>query len=261
MLAIVETIPQQLETVANLYPADMVAVQLRDIPRISFNINLALGPAFPQRIADVEICDIGGGIGLFSIGCAALGVKRSVLIDDFRDSVNLDVGDGILDLHRNYGVEIYSRDVLMSGINDIPGRFDAITSFDSMEHWHNSPKALFAQVMDKLKPNGIFVLGVPNCVNLRKRVTVPFGHGKWSSIASWYEEKTFRGHVREPDVDDLAYIASDMGLRDVKIWGRNWLGYYAANPLIRMVTHLVDQPLRLMPSLCADIYLTGRKPA
>jgi len=182
-----------------------------------------------------------------------------VLIDDFNDPVNIKTGESILDIHRSYGVEVFSRDVIVSGISDISGSFDAITTFDSMEHWHNSPKSLFAQVVEKLKPNGIFVLGVPNCVNMRKRLTVPFGVGKWSSMTSWYEEASFRSHVREPDVSDLRYIASDMGLRDVKILGRNWLGYYSTNPTIRVVTSLLDHPLRLRPSLCSYIYLTGRK--
>ena len=43
------------------------------------------------------------------------------------------------------------------------------------------------------------MVGVPNCVNLRKRLTVPLGRGKWSPMADWYEQPSFRGHVREPD--------------------------------------------------------------
>ena len=73
--------------------------------------------------------------------------------------------------------------------------------------------------------DGLFVLGVPNRVNLRKRVFVPFGYGKWSSMKDWYESPVFRGHVREPDVDDLRYIARDLHLRDWQVFGRNWLGY------------------------------------
>ena len=97
-----------------------------------------------------------------------------------------------------------------------------MTSFDSMEHWHHSPKRLFRQVSAQLlKPRGRFVLGVPNCINARKRLSVPLGIGKWSAIEDRYEEPEFRGHVREPDVADLRYIARDMGLKDVQIFGRN----------------------------------------
>ncbi|GBE00015.1 bifunctional 3-demethylubiquinone-9 3-methyltransferase/ 2-octaprenyl-6-hydroxy phenol methylase [bacterium BMS3Abin07] len=248
-----------LRNVTKQYPEDMVDQQVRDIPRISFNINIALHAIKDKPHTELEICDLGGGIGLFSIGCAAYGMKRTVLIDDFDDSVNHRVGASILDLHKGHGVEVISRDVVEEGIHDIAGNFDIITTFDSMEHWHHSPKNLFHEVIDKLKPGGVFVLGVPNCVNMRKRITVPLGIGKWSGMQEWYEVDKFRGHVREPDVNDLKYIARDMELVDVTIYGRNWLGYYSANQAIRFATKITDYPLRLKPSLCSDIYLVGKK--
>ena len=176
------------------------------------------------------------------------------------DAINREIEPTIFDIHRSYGVEVEPRDVIATGILDIDGSFDAITSFGSMEHWHNSPKTLFAQVTAKLKPGGLFVLGVPNCVNLRKRLTVPLGSGKWSSMVDWYEEPIFRGHVREPDVDDLLYIARDMGLVDVRIKGRNWIGISSPRLPIRVATRLIDYPLRLMPTFCANLYLIGHKP-
>ncbi len=244
---------------ANQYPKDMIDGQLRDVPRISFNIGVALDAAKPKHHSELEICDLGGGIGLFSVGCAAYGLKRTVLVDDFDDSVNHRVGASIFDLHRRFGVEVVELDVVANGILDIEGTFDIITTFDSMEHWHHSPKWLFHQAVEKLNAGGVFVLGVPNCVNMRKRFGVPLGIGKWSEMQDWYEADKFRGHVREPDVSDLKYIARDMGLTVIKIYGRNWLGYYSPNPLIRLATKFMDYPLRLKPSLCSDIYLVGRK--
>lgn len=238
--------------VADSYPPGMVASQRRDTARIAFNISLALHGRDPKGLS---VCDIGGGVGLFSTGCAALGMKVT-LVDDFNDPVNHRLGSEQLAVHQRLGVRIESRDVLKTGIADL-GSFDIVTSFDSMEHWHNSPKALFKQIAASLRPGGRFVLGVPNCVNLRKRLTVPFGIGKWSQMSEWYEEPTFRGHVREPDVSDLHYIAKDMGLRDVEIHGRNWLGYTSRFAFVRAGNFLVDVPLRMFPALCSDIYLAG----
>jgi len=248
-----------LKNIASQYPQDMVDGQLRDIARISYNISISLDAAKQKPHSELEICDLGGGVGLFSVGCAAYGMKRTVLVDDFDDSVNHRVGASILDIHRRHGVEVVSCDVVESGLLDIAGKFDIITSFDSMEHWHHSPKKLFHEVVEKLNPGGVFVLSVPNCVNMRKRITVPLGSGKWSGMQDWYEADKFRGHVREPDVSDLRYIARDMGLVDIKIYGRNWLGYYSASQLIRSATKIIDYPLRLKPSLCSDIYMIGRK--
>lgn len=248
-----------LDRVATEYPPEMRNEQIRDIPRIAFNIGLALGAAAPKPPTDLEICDLGGGIGLFSLGCAAMGFRRAVLIDDFSDSVNQGPQDPILDLHRRKGVEILSRDLVLEGIETLDGHFDVITSFDSMEHWHQSPKRLFQGVVRKLKPGGAFILGTPNCVNIRKRMTVPFGFGKWSAMQDWYEAQTFRGHIREPDVDDLRYIARDMKLIDCQIIGRNWAGHRSSKAVIRLATKFSDALLRLRPSLCSDIYLVGMK--
>ncbi|MCE0482643.1 MAG: class I SAM-dependent methyltransferase [Methylacidiphilales bacterium] len=249
-----------LTRVAREYPPSLVPEQVGDVPRIKFHIEYVL-KAFPdRRPGDLSLCDLGGGIGLFSVGCAAAGFGRVVLVDDFRDRVNKEESSGsVFSVHEKYGVEVVSRDVIASGIADLGGGFDAITSFDSMEHWHHSPKRLFRQVMTALKPGGLFFLAVPNAVNARKRLTVPLGLGKWSSMESWYEEEIFRGHVREPDVDDLRYIARDMGLIEVEIIGRNWLGMNNHRAWVRAMSALADRPLRLWPSLCSDLYLAGRK--
>jgi SAM-dependent methyltransferase len=245
----------KLRDVARLYPADMQAEQIADAERVAFNIRLALGQQSPSHLS---ICDLGGGVGLFSVGCKAIGFARSVLIDDFRDPVNLAKGDSVLDLHRSFGVEVHSRDIVAEGMG-VEATFDVITSFDSMEHWHNSPRMLFQEVTRKLKPNGRFVLGVPNCVNLRKRLTVPLGYGKWSGFDEWYHRDMFRGHVREPDVSDLRAIAADMGLVNTQIIGRNWTGHASPKTITRIAARIMDLPLRAFPNLCGDIYLVGWK--
>ena len=100
---------------------------------------------------------------------------------------------------------------------------------------------------------------MPNCVNLRKRITVPFGFGKWSSMSSWYEQEKFRGHVREPDVSDLIYMANDIKLTNIKIYGRNWLGLTSNNKFIRVLSRMIDPILKFFPSLCSDLYMVGTK--
>jgi SAM-dependent methyltransferase len=246
-----------LRSIAVRYPAELVSEQLADVKRIAFHIGLVI----VEQGSDITICDIGGGIGLFSIGCAALGM-RSILVDDFRDRVNdLAFGTAALDLHRSYGVEVMARDVIAEQRLDLPTAvLDVATTFDSMEHWHHSPKRLFTSARDALRPGGLFVLGVPNCVNLRKRLTVPLGIGRWSPMEVWYEQEVFRGHVREPDIDDLRYIARDMELTDVHIFGRNWMGRASQSTAKRRMTMVADRTLQRLPSLCSDIYMTGRKP-
>jgi SAM-dependent methyltransferase len=250
----VETISAELQKVASRYPDAMIPDQVVDIPRIAFNIRLVTA----RKGTDIKICDLGGGIGLFSVGCAALGMK-STLVDDFSDTVNRKYADVPSTVHASYSVEVISADVVADPPPFLPGSFDVVTTFDSMEHWHHSPKQLFSDAIRWLKPGGLLIIGVPNCVNLRKRLTVPFGVGRWSPMAEWYDAPKFRGHVREPDTSDLRYIATDLKLNNVEVLGRNWLGYVSRFRWVRELTPFVDRPLRLFPSLCADLYLIGTK--
>ena len=242
-----------LQRLARRYPDELVRSQLADVHRVAFHLSL-----LPPQVG--QVCDLGGGVGLFSVACASLG-WQAVLIDDCRDGVNLSFGDKALALHADCGVTALKQNVLASDLDFPPASFDVVTAFDAMEHWHHSPKGLFRRVGRWLKPGGRFILGVPNCVNLRKRITVPLGIGTWSAMAEWYEAAEFRGHVREPDVADLRYIARDMALRNIRIIGRNWLGYASSSSLIRLFTYGTDFLLRRWPSLCSDIYLIGETPA
>ena len=168
---------ETLSKIAREYPPELVAAQLSDVVRIAFHISL-LGNA-------KSVCDIGGGIGLFSVGCAALGIKAT-LVDDFNDPVNKRFGGTALPIHAQYGVEVVKRDAVVDDLRLPPSSFDAITLFDSMEHFHHSPKHLLHSLLDSLVPHGLLIIGCPNCVNIRKRITVPLGYGEWSSMSNWY---------------------------------------------------------------------------
>jgi SAM-dependent methyltransferase len=262
---------RDLRELAKRFPPALVDAQLADLTRVSFQTGLVLD----RKGADVALCDVGSGLGLFPAACAQAGM-RVTMMDDFAppyadaesaratpdapDAVNFQGVDEALAVHRALGVRVEKRDPLAEGFGFPPESLDVVTTFDSMEHWHRSPKRLFGEFMRALVPGGLLVIGVPNCVNLRKRITVPLGHGKWSEMAHWYEPEFFRGHVREPDVDDLHYIARDLGLVDVEILGRNWAGYQNRRPFVRFATRFVDRILQLRPSLCSDLYLIGRKP-
>lgn len=221
--------------------------------RSAFHLSLVLSAVRPGA----TICDLGGGWGAFATGCMAAGLK-AILIDDFKDPVVIDPQHKMAE---SRGVTVITRDIVRDGIDFPPESVDVFTSFDSIEHWHHSPKKLFAQVTEAMRPGGLFLLGAPNCVNLRKRIAFPLGIGSWTRMRDWYEYPEFRGHVREPSLADLRYIARDMGLVDVKCFGRNWLGKINPRRSVRVFAAILDRPLRLCPSLCSDIYMMGRKAA
>lgn len=246
------------EAVADLarqYPPSLVDEQVADIDRIADHIALVA-----DRVGtSVELLDLCGGIGLFSVGCAAVGM-RVTLVDDFGDSNNRPIARETLRIHEKLRVRVLAGDVATSQFDVAPASIDVLTCFDALEHWHHNPRRILHTAFSWLRPGGLLVLQTPNCVNLRKRITVPLGKGKWSPFDHWYREDTFRGHVREPDVSDLRRIGADLGLEQIEILGRNWLGLIGRSGLVLAMTRLIDQPLRLRPSLCSNIYLVGRKP-
>lgn len=202
------------------------------------------------------VCDVGGGYGLFAIGCARLGM-RSILVEDFFDIERLGMLDATLAILAAEGVEVRRRDILAEPLDLEPASLDAITCFHVLEHLPASPRPLFHQMRDALRPGGAFVLAGPNAVNLRKRVAVPLGRAGWSPIEEWYGSARFRGHVREPRAQDLRYIASDLGLRDVEVRGANFLGTASPDPVRRGLAHAADRVLRTRAALCSDLYMAG----
>ena len=247
-----------------------IAERYPPAPTGKFTITLGNRRNWAERIAhDIElvtnrigttgtICDAGGGLGLFAIGCSLVGM-RSVLIEDFYDIERIGMLDTALGLLDDYGVEYQRRDIIADGLTFSPGELDAAVSFHVLEHLPLSPNALFRQMRDAVRPGGVVLIAGPNAVNLRKRIAVPLGKGAWSPMEDWYESERFRGHVREPTVEDLRYIARDLGLEKVAIHGANFLGTASTQPWRRRLTRLADRGLRKRPSLCSDIYLVGQR--
>lgn len=209
------------------------------------------------EVKDKCVVDIGGGWGAFAAACSALGMK-AMIVDDFGDKGKSNLDDIRYSLPKDFDVKVIRKDIVQ-GLDFPLASIDAVTSFDMVEHLHASPKRFFHDAMKSLRKDGIFFLGVPNCVNLRKRITVPLGIGSWSSFSDWYDVPVFRGHVREMDVRDLKKVAKDIFLCDYKIFGRNWLGYEHASSVIRSAVGFSDKIMRVFPSICSDLYLLGRK--
>ena len=79
--------------------ADTVEQTHRDL----FKIGLV------QPREGLSLCDVGGGLGAFGPACAVLGATVTV-IDDFKDPVNIKVGEAGFIAHRKHGVRVIVAD-------------------------------------------------------------------------------------------------------------------------------------------------------
>jgi SAM-dependent methyltransferase len=246
----------ELTRIAQRYPEEVRQTELADVDRISFHARLVEGLGAQGRVVDV-----GGGIGTFPIACRLLGLDVT-LIDVFGPAGSpWDPEGPAVALHREHGVEVVVRDIARDGIGTEPASACVVTCFETLEHLHGGVRQLCHEMVETLQAGGRLIVSVPNGVNLRKRLTVPLGRSNWASFDHWYGPETFTAHVREPVVTDLERIAGDLGLIDVQIFGRNWLGLMNDQPSwVHRATRALDRRLRHFPQLCSTLYLVGRKP-
>lgn len=202
------------------------------------------------------VVDIGGGYSPLALLLARRGA-RVTIVDEYTHPYFRDHGD-----HRQFfeeaGVRLVQHDAVGGG--KLPfeeDEFDAVVSFDSLEHWHHSPRNLFAELRRVLAPGARVALGAPNAVNLKKRAEVLLGRSNWSTFSDWYDSPIFYGHVREPTVADFRRVAAELDLESWQVVGRNWLGFRHGG-LERFAAGALDSLLRLRPSLCSTLVLTGR---
>lgn len=224
--------------------------------RVEFDVRMTLANCGRWPAVKGPILDLGGGLGLFSITLALLGC-RSIIADNF-ESWTPEVRPKIIEALEEAGVEVIQCDLLSDPPHIPTGTLQAVTSFHFLEHLHRSPRDLFVKAVDALVDWGTFVVAGPNCVNLRKRLTVPLGRGAWSPLDDWYGSPTFEGHVREPSIGDLVSITRDLGLVNATTYGRNFLGE-SHGGLLGEVASAAGPVLRQFPSLCSDIYAVARK--
>ena len=221
-----------------------------------------------------HLVDLAPGLTAFGPIAAVMGMKVT-LIDDYgggggvdvnRREVAMKIVNGFRD---KLGVCIEEMDFLTKPLPMPDASVDAITCFHSLEHWHNSPKPLLREIIRVLKPGGHLIIATPNAVNLRKRLLLPFGMTNYGALEEWYHDgdPVYRGHVREPVVQDLQRLMEWNGLKVRATYGRNFIGKasnslsFIPRPLMSFIATSVDCVIRFFPSLCSDIHVVGRKPA
>ena len=131
------------------------------------------------------------GSRLLDIGCGALD-KAMVYknmgylcygCDDFQDpwhsrSENM---DPVLSCARGLAIQVYAQQDPF----DIPwdeGSFDVVTIINVIEHLHESPRDILNFAGLYLKPGGLVVVGMPNSVNLPKRLFVLMGRSNYTPV-------------------------------------------------------------------------------
>ncbi len=211
-----------------------------------------------------HVVDLGGGFASHNLLLGMDGQPVTV-VDMFSaywsDAKDIDANQ-LMQLFEEANVNLIEADLpAWSPAGHIaPGTVDTLFSAHCFEHFHQSPMPLLRRCMPLLRPGGRLVVCVPNAVNLRKRIDVARGRSNMPPWDSFFlHQGPWFGHVREYCVNDLQRMAQELGLTEVEIFGRNWLGmarFEGRGP--RAAMGIVDRMLRTRPGLCSDLYLIAK---
>lgn len=220
-----------------------------------------------------HLVDLGAGASTFGPVARALGMEVTIA-DDFAGGcgeVELEHPDKKRQLLAGWkdqlGIRVLEGDILTQPLGLETASVDVVTSINSLEHWHHSPKRLFREIVRVLKPRGHLILVTPNAANLRKRFDALRGRNIWDRLEWWYHDgdPVFRGHVREPIITDLRQLMEWNNIEPIAVHGRNFLGRYSKalefipSRLLESGVMGLDRLLRFFPTLCSDIHVVGRK--
>jgi SAM-dependent methyltransferase len=217
----------------------------------------------------LSVADLGGGSAWFIAVLAQMGLEAT-LVDDFWGGGHVEANIyrqqlSFLEGFEKLGVKIQSQDLISRPLQMPDESVDVITCFHTLEHWHHSPKKLFAEIRRVLRPGGYIIFATPNVVNLRKRIYTVLGKSPFANLEEWYQHEVFRGHVREPSIADLHQLYQWNGFQVVDTYGRNFIGQdsmalsFLPLPLRRLLARSLATLLKMVPSLCSDIHVVGIK--
>lgn len=217
------------------------------------------------------LLDLGAGMSWFGPLASELGLSVT-LVDDWGGGGGVEITDRDPSLRllgvfqQTFDIQIVEQELLAQPLPFADQTVDAVTCFHSLEHWHHSPKRLFHEISRVLRSGGYLFIATPNAVNLRKRVSVLFGRTNHCPLAEWYDSDLgFRGHVREPVVDDLKNLAIWNQFRLTAVHGRNFIGADTlaiprlSGASMKRIVELSDGILRFFPTLCSDIHVVAQK--
>ena len=118
-----------------------------------------------------------------------------------------------------------------------PGSFDIVTIVNVIEHLHDSPRDILNFAGRYLKIGGLLLVGMPNSVNLRKRLSVLRGRSNYTPAKGFYEnDGRWRGHVREFTFEETRELVEWNGFHTVyKQTYHGMLNTRVHYPLLRAV--------------------------
>lgn len=158
---------------------------------MSVNVNTAIRwnvirhLPFMKSLHGKKVCDLGAGLGFFSVGFARNGANVTA-VDVDKDALEY--------LSKTYGIDVLQKDVEKDDL--AAGEYDVVFIGEILEHIRD-PSALVAKSAAALKPGGLLVLSTPALEGL-------LIHSEGKQLAHTHgSEKHERDGFTEAELKDL----------------------------------------------------------
>ncbi|MEM4216731.1 MAG: class I SAM-dependent methyltransferase [Candidatus Methanomethylicaceae archaeon] len=148
--------------------------------------------------------------------------------------------------------------------------FDAVTSFDVIEHLPGSPRHYLMEIYRVLKPGGVFFLSTPNVASLANRVLLLMGRSIYNPLNEWFDppgdedSSEFSGHWREYSVSELVYMVQAVGFQVLEKGCRSRLltsRVRSANTLEKILYGIADVlTSTIFRGMADEVYVICMKP-
>jgi SAM-dependent methyltransferase len=204
-----------------------------------------------------RIVNLGSGTNALDPLLQRMGMDACI-VDDFGDFgyADFDCKALLEQVHEASGVEIHNLDFLNNPLPFDDASVDVILSIDSLEHWYRGVRELMTEIRRVTRVGARMMIVVPNAAHLKHRVRAISGRSTWAHFEEWYESEPFRGHVREPTIADMRKLFKINNFHVDKVEGVNVECLHRnTSPFKRGA----DRLLRLTPTLCSHIFITGTK--
>jgi SAM-dependent methyltransferase len=208
-------------------------------------------------VPDGKLIDLGGGYSPISAVLARLGMSVTV-VDTFASTRLYEQFSAreLCDILESFGVKLVKSDLREYDPTAAfaPASVDAIDCFGTINLFN--PRRLLDRCISVLKPGGTFVVECSNGASLGRRLRLLAGRNNTDTFQQYFFDDW---HTRAWTEGDVHALAAYLKLSDYRVLGRNWSLYKSRERLPRPALRLTDNGLRLIPGLCNDIDLIGRK--